>query len=225
MHKLANTALSVRVFNDRPIIQSYWHKPSDSRFAGGDHDGVMTINGAPVDWSRWQVTTRSEGQRVSYRLHLLPDQIGFEITFHLDENALVMELGNIEDANKERKTIGWKGLALITCDAPEFQYWRLGTTEPDAASVGKMWLQDGAGSLEKSKPDPAPVPVVYGALFHPAKNWVSIHSKQLSALASDPPIVQGQAVRDVVERLPVPGTEQDDAAFGGSRGLRDRHEQ
>ena len=176
MYELANTALSVRVFNDRPIIQSYWHKPSDSRFAGGDHDGVMTINGAPVDWSRWQVTTKNEGQRVSYRLHLLPDQIGFEIVFHLDENALVMELGNIEDANKELKTIGWKGLALITCDAPEFNYWRLGTTEPDAASAGKMWLQDGAGSLGKSKPDPAPVPVVYGALFHPAKNWVSLQS-------------------------------------------------
>lgn len=173
---LENAALLVHVYADRPIVQSYWHKASAMHFSGGDHEGVMTVNGAPVDWSRWKISPRSDVRQVSYGLELLPEEVRFEIVFHLDGDALVLELGNIQDPNSKLKTIGWQDLSLVGCDTPEFRYWRLGTSAPDEKSMGKMWLQDGTGSIAEGKPDPAPVPVLYGTLFHPKKGWVSIQS-------------------------------------------------
>ena len=179
--ELANESIAVELYGDRPAVKSYLHKATGEKFGGAGENGTLLINGQPIPWNQFEIKTtpldvaeKEAGKGTNYHL-VLPDQaLSFDMAFVLGDEELVFYLRNIQDPQGKLKTIGWQDLPLLVCADPEYRYWRLTTSGPDAG--GKMWMGDRGGQLQSSDAEPAPVPLVYGTLYRPDQRCVFVAS-------------------------------------------------
>ena len=171
---ISGPELEVNLYSDRPVVSSYLHKPTGSRFEGAGRDGVLALNGRAVPWSEWKIATQRQPGAVVYAMSLPTEGVSFDYAFAVEGNALEIELRNIRDSGGKLKMIEWKGLPLLLNSDPAYKYWRVITSTPDPG--GKMWMGEASGEIGTSAPEGAAVPVIYGTQYRSDRLCVFAHS-------------------------------------------------
>lgn len=172
--RLANDTLEVSLSSELPIVFGYEHRPTGARMAGADTRGVLVLNGTAVPWGEWTIGVNRNASEVVYAMSLPAMRLTFDFAFALKGSALGIELCNIHDPDQKLRTIQWKDLPLLTCNDPDYRFWRLTTGGPDAGSGGKMWMHDRAGQIRSAGSEG--VPAIRGCLYRPDKACVFIDS-------------------------------------------------
>jgi len=176
---LSNEFLSVEFLPGLPIVGSYVHQPSGSRFAGGLADGALVLNGAPVPWRDWTVkmAPAADKSRVRYELRLKNRDVTVRFDYLLESYILTLEVSVLRDPRQWLRTMEWERLPLVTSTDQDTTVWRQAWTERGwEEKIGRgLWrMRITETAMRTSGTDAAPQPTVYCCAYHPDKVCVTV---------------------------------------------------
>jgi hypothetical protein len=163
---LSNEFLSVEFLPGLPIVRSYLHRPSGSRFGGATADGELVVNGTAIPWRGWTVTMAPPPakSKVRYELRLKDRGVAIRFDYALEGYVLALEVSVGSDPGNWLHTIEWEKWPLVTCTDPETTVWRQVWTERGwEEKIGRgLWRARVTETpMRASGADAAPQPTVY----------------------------------------------------------------
>jgi hypothetical protein len=170
----SNEFLSVEFLPGLPVVKSYLHKPSATRFAGAGPDGELVLNGTAVPWRDWTITMDRPAAKnqVRYQLRLKNRNLAIRFDYALESYVLGLEVSVLIDSANWLRTIEWAKLPLVTCTGQDTTVWRQEWTQrswDDKIGRGLWRARVTETPMRTRGADAAPQPTVYCCAYQSDK--------------------------------------------------------